>query len=242
MYVIQESVTATKIREVMVEILRSANKRMITAIGVIAALSFLSGCQTAYYRTMEKFGYEKRDILVKRVDNAREAQQEAKKQFESALQQFIAVTNFEGGNLQQQYERLKDEFEESEDKAKDVRKRIASVERVATDLFAEWKEELTQYKDQNLRRSSQRQLRDTQARYRQLIGAMKRAEKKIDPVLAAFRDRVLFLKHNLNARAIASLRNNRQAVESDIASLIRDMNKSIAEADRFIKDMSANRS
>lgn len=207
-------------------------------LAIIWFVAVVSGCQSVYYRTMEKLGYEKRDILVDRVGNAREAQQEAKKQFESALQQFIAVTNFKGGDLQEQYESLKDEFEESEEKAKDVRQRISSVERVATDLFREWEQELSQYQSQELRRRSQRQLRETQKRYRQLIGAMKRAEKKIDPVLSAFRDRVLFLKHNLNARAIASLRTDRAAVESDIGALIRDMNNSIAEADRFIKEMS----
>lgn len=46
---------------------------------------------------MEKLGFEKRDLLVSRV---REAQQDTKKQFESALQQFIAVTNFSGGALE----------------------------------------------------------------------------------------------------------------------------------------------
>lgn len=67
---------------------------------------------------------------------------------------------------------------------------------------------------------------------------MQRAEKKLDPVLAAYRDRVLFLKHNLNARAIASLRSERAKIEADIGALVADMNRSIAEADAFIKDMS----
>ena len=81
-----------------------------TASALLAAM-LLAGCQSVYYKTMEKFGYEKRDILVDRVDDAREAQQEAKKQFESALAQFIAVTNFSGGELERQYNKLKDEFE-----------------------------------------------------------------------------------------------------------------------------------
>ena len=68
--------------------------------------------------------------------------------------------------------------------------------------------------------------------------AMKKAETKIKPVLRAFNDRVLFLKHNLNAGAIASLRKQKKAVETDIKSLVADMNKSISEADRFIKAMS----
>jgi hypothetical protein len=67
---------------------------------------------------------------------------------------------------------------------------------------------------------------------------MKTAEKKIDPVLAAFNDRVLYLKHNLNANAIASLKTQRKSIETNIQALIKDMNKSIAEADKFLKSMS----
>jgi hypothetical protein len=211
-------------------------------MAVAMTLVMLGGCQTAYYGAMEKFGYEKRDILVKRVDNAREAQQDAKKQFESALAQFIAVTNFSGGELEKQYNMLKDEFDESETRANAVRKRIADVEQVAHDLFAEWEKELGQYTNPELRRNSRQQLESTRVRYQQLIAAMKRAEKKLDPVLNAFRDRVLYLKHNLNARAIASLRSERARVEADIAALVSDMNRSITEADRFIQEMSADKS
>ena len=187
---------------------------------------------------MEKFGYEKRDILVKRVENAREAQHEAREQFESALAQFIAVTDFSGGELERQYNKLKDAYDDSDARARQVRERIDEVERVAQDLFKEWAKELNEYTDAGLRRSSQRQLDATKARYQKLIAVMHRAEKKLDPVLNAFRDRVLYLKHNLNARAIASLRAQRAKVEADIGALIEDMNRSIQEADVFIREMS----
>ena len=217
-------------------------KQASSRIGLAVLTALCISCQTAYYGAMEKFGYEKRDILVSRVDNARDAQQEAKEQFEDALQQFIAVTNFSGGQLEEQYNTLKNEFEESEERAGDVRKRIGDVERVAADLFAEWSAELDEYANPEMRRASKRQLDATRTRCQKLIGVMKRAEKKLDPVLAAFRDRVLFLKHNLNARAIASLRGERAKVESDIGALIADMNRSIAEADAFIQEMSAGQS
>ncbi len=66
---------------------------------------------------------------------------------------------------------------------------------------------------------------------------MKRAEKKIDPVLLVFRDQVLFLKHNLNAQAIASLQGELVSIKTDVASLISEMEASIREADAFIKEM-----
>ena len=197
----------------------------------------ISGCQTAYYKTMEKFGYHKRDILADRVVEAKETQEEAKEQFKSALEKFSAVVNFKGGKLEDKYNQLNDEYEKSEEKAKDVSKRIESVEGVAEDLFEEWNTELAQYTNSTLRRSSEKQLKLTKKKYAQLIGAMKRAEKKIAPVLSAFRDQVLFLKHNLNAQAIASLQGELIAIESDVASLIREMEASINEADSFIQSI-----
>ena len=208
------------------------------AAGVLMLTALLLGaCSSAYYGAMEKLGYEKRDLLVDRVDDAREAQADAREQFESALEQFIATTGYEGGDLEAHYRRLKSEYDASVAEAENVRARIDKVEAVAEDLFAEWQRELDLYSDAALRRSSAARLRDTRGRYQQLIGAMHRAEAKIDPVLAAFRDRVLFLKHNLNAQAIASLRADRQRIETDIAALVREMNRSIEAADRFIQEM-----
>ena len=196
---------------------------------------FSLSCETTYYKTMEKFGYHKRDLMVERVEEARDAQKEAKEQFESALEKFSSVLKFEGGELEEKYEKLKAEYEKSESKAEAVADRIEAVEDVAEDLFDEWQDELSEYTSQSLRRSSERKLKKTRRQYSQLIKTMKRAEKKIDPVLSAFRDQVLYLKHNLNARAIASLRSELVSVEADVASLIKEMEASIAEADTFIR-------
>ena len=199
----------------------------------------LSGCQKAYYGTMEALGHPKRELLVKRVAGARDSQAEAKEQFESALEQFSSVLNFSGGELEEKYKQLNAEFERSETKAKKVKKRIGDVENVAEALFDEWAAELEEYSSDKLRRASERKLEQTRKRYTQLINAMHRAEEKTGPVLSAFRDQVLFLKHNLNARAIASLHDELANVEAEIGSLIKEMEVSIAEADKFISAMTA---
>jgi hypothetical protein len=204
---------------------------------VVTAIWLLPGCESAYYKTMETMGYHKRDIMVDRVSEARDAQEEAKEQFESALEKFSKVLGFKGGSLQEKYNQLKDEYEKSDAKAAAVRSRIAAVEDVAEDLFAEWQAELNQYTSSSLKQSSARKLRETQKKYAQLIGAMKRAEGKIDPVLSAFRDQVLYLKHNLNAQAIASLQSELTSIETDVARLIKEMETSIKEANAFISSM-----
>jgi hypothetical protein len=211
--------------------------RFARARAGLATTLLLAGCQTAYYKTMETFGYHKRDLLVERVKDARDDQQEVKEQFQSALEKFSAVTKFQGGKLEEKYRQLQREYDRSEEKARAVGKRLGEVEDVAAALFKEWERELGQYTSPALRQASERQLDQTRRHYDQLIGAMKRAEQRIQPVLLAFRDQVLFLKHNLNAQAIASLGGTATTIQTDISSLIADMNKSIAEADAFVKSL-----
>jgi hypothetical protein len=66
---------------------------------------------------------------------------------------------------------------------------------------------------------------------------MKRAEAKLEPVLRPMRDQVLFLKHNLNAKAIGALGDELTSVQMNVDALLRDMQSSIEEADRFIEAM-----
>jgi hypothetical protein len=70
-----------------------------------------------------------------------------------------------------------------------------------------------------------------------MLAAMRKAEKTMFPVLDVLRDQVLFLKHNLNARAIASIRTELGGVRRDVASLVKQMESSISEADQFISRM-----
>ena len=100
-----------------------------------------SGCQTAYYETMEKLGYHKRDLMVSDVKKARDAQQDAKEQFKSGLDRFTKTLNVQGGDLQDKYDVLNDEYQQSEKRAQAVRTRIASVEDVSEALFKEWNAE-----------------------------------------------------------------------------------------------------
>ena len=207
-------------------------------MGLLAALLAAAvGCSTMYYGAMEKFGQEKRDILVKRVGKARDAQQETQAVFKDALEQFGAVVKFDGGNLQKQYDKMSAELERCEGRAEDVRARIADVDRVAVDLFREWQAEAKQYQNAAYRRDSEAKLRDTRRNYDRMLGAMRNAESKIEPVLAVFRDQVLYLKHNLNARALASLQDESARIETDVNRLIQDLSAAIAEADRFIQTL-----
>jgi len=208
-------------------------------IALISVLT-LGACSTLYYEGLEKIGIPKRDVMVHRVEKARDTQEETKEQFKSALAQFTAVTNFRGGNLESAYTKLNDEYEASVSKAKEVRSRIEDIEDVSQALFAEWEQEITQYSNANFKRSSQDKLNTTKKHYQQLITSMKNAEAKIAPILTVFKDQVMFLKHNLNAQAISSLKGELGNIESDVSVLIAAMEKSINEANAFINTMEKN--
>ncbi len=212
---------------------------VILAVVVGGGLGLAGGCAGTTIAVKEKLGYAKREQLVDQVQDARDEQEEAREQFATTLEEFKALTGYDGGELEKVYNRLNRQLERSADAADDVRGRIRGIERVADALFSEWERELDEYQTASLRRASEEQLGATKERYGQLIRAMKDAEARMDPVLAAFNDQVLFLKHNLNARAIASLDSTVLELEGEVTRLIEEMNASIAEANAFIESMNA---
>lgn len=204
---------------------------------VTALVVILSACQSAYYGAAEQVGYYKRDIMVDRVEASREAQEAAEEQFQSALEQLSLLANFDGGDLEDIYENISDEYEDAEDAAEEVRSRIKAIEDVSAALFNEWQEEIEEYGSQRLKADSQAKMRETKKRYEGMIVVLHRSESKMDPVLSALKDNVLYLKHNLNARAVASLKVEFEAIEGDIDLLIQEMRKAIASSDEFIASM-----
>nr|WP_112479507.1 DUF2959 domain-containing protein [Vibrio variabilis] len=202
-------------------------------IGALA-VGGLVGCQSTYYSAMEQVGYHKRDIMVTRVEDAKESQQEAQEEFTSALEAVSALSGFDGGDLEKVYNDINDKYEDSEKAAEEVRDRISAVEDVSEALFEEWQAELEQYTSAKLRRSSEQKLKDTRASYQTMLKAMKRAEQKMTPVLNTLRDNTLYLKHNLNASAIGSLQGELISLENDIQVAISQMNAAIEESDKFI--------
>lgn len=194
----------------------------------------LAGCQSAYYNAMERVGVHKRDIMVDRVESVQDAQTDAKEQFESALAEFRSIIQIKDQDLAARYDRLNGEYEDSKAAAKSVTQRIDAVEDVSEALFDEWEDEIDLYSSANLKRQSAAKLSQTRQQYKGLIRSMRSAEARMEPVLRVFQDQVLFLKHNLNARAIDSLQGELGTIETDVAQLIREMEKSIAESEAFI--------
>ena len=209
----------------------------IAATAIVPVAIGAAACDRLYYSAMKKIGKEKRDILVSRVKEARASQAEAQTEFKSALERFQQIVQVDSSSLEDKYKKLNDELQDSEDRARKVKDRIDAVRNVSKDLFKEWNDELGKYSDRALRQESERELRETKRRTEALIASMARAHARVGPILQPLRDRVLFLKHNLNARALGALTRELGTVRTGVDELVADMQRSIAEADAFIADM-----
>jgi hypothetical protein len=214
----------------------SVGRAILVGVVLLGAASS-AGCDRLYYKAMKRVGFEKRDILVKRVKEARESQVKAQADLKTAMERLKEIVEIEGGDLDKTHDRLNQELQRSEDRARDVRDRVKGVRDVSRDLFKEWQDELGKYSDRTLRAESERELRETRRRTEALVARMEQVEKKIEPVLRPLRDRVLFLKHNLNARALGALSKELVAVSHDVDALLVDMQQAIGEADAYLKVM-----
>ncbi len=212
-----------------------------TSTAAAATLCFLAialgGCASAKYSALEKVGIHKRDILVDRVEDARDSQSETREHLVSAYEELSALIGHDGGELEKQYKRLDKDVERARDATDELDDRLKSIDRVSEDLFEEWESELELYSSQALRNEQAKKLAESRKQFKHMRDRMQVARNRVDPVMAVLNDNVLYLKHSLNAQAVAALRGEAASLEGDVEALIRDMQIAIDEADAFISKM-----
>ena len=197
----------------------------------------LTGCASVQYSALEKVGIHKRDILVDRVEDARDAQADTREQLVSAYEELSELVGYEGGELESKYNRLNKEVERSRNETDELDEHLADIDRVSEDLFDEWESELDLYSSAALRSDQEKKLAQARRQFSMMRERMQTARDRVDPVLAVLTDNVLFLKHSLNAQALAALRGQASLLESKVDALIKDMQLAIDEADEFIGRM-----
>ena len=220
----------TKIIPLIPSILKK-KRSWVILLALFGAGYFVTGNLSSGIDWMWK---EPREVLVDRVEEARDSQQAAAEQFRDALTEFKAVVDLPESDLERQYNKLNAAHKRSQAAADHINKRVDRVVDASNRLLDEWSAELDDYNDPALRRIAEQQFDQTREHATRLIGSMRQIEDRMQPVLASFQDQVLYLKHNLNLSAIAALDGEATIIESNVDILIADMNRSIAEADAFI--------
>lgn len=212
-------------------------KKKSTWLGVGIAILLAYLATGSLLPTVDWLWKEPRELLVDRVEAARDSQQEGAEQFRDALSEFKAVVDLPDSDLERQYTRIDKAYQRSQDAADEIHTRVDRVVAASNRLLKEWRTELDDYNDPSLRRLAEAQFDETRVKAEQLIASMRKIESRMQPVLTSFRDQVLYLKHNLNLSAIAALEGEAIVIAGDVDTLIADMNRAIAEADAFIRSM-----
>ena len=214
--------------------------RRTICIPLIVVTLLLVGCESAYYKAMRTLGKEKRDILVQRIKDAKNDQDQTRQKLQTTMESFQALTGFQGGSLEKSYQRLNSDYESASSQAAKLHDKIQSIDQVSNDLFKEWQGEISAMDNGKLKSQDTIMLRNAKTRQATYMRAMRRTEDQITPVLKAFHDQVLFLKHNLNARAIGSLKSTSAGLQSDVAGLVQSIDASSQEADKLISSLAAS--
>lgn len=211
--------------------------RLTRLAAVALALVGAGGCSTTYHAAMEQLGWAKRDILVDRLQGARNSQDDAKTAFADALQRLRAVAAVQGGALEHEYAASRSAYDEASQGADEARTRVAAVPPAAGALFTEWRGELAEITDARLRARSQERYQAAQRRYDRVLAAMQRADAAMTPVLATLQDQVLLLQHTRTPETVAGLRSALTAIAADVDTLAIALENAIAEADQFITQL-----
>ena len=209
------------------------------AATMLLPLTLAAGCTRTYYKAMSTFGKEKRDILVSRVKDSKKEQQQAKEQIKTTMEKFQELTGFQGGSLEKNYKELNGQYEKAADSAKKLHERIDSIDQVSSDLFKEWQKEIDGMENRKLKQQSVDMLRQSRLQEAGYIKSMRLTESRMTPVIAAFHDQVTFLKHNLNARAIGSLKGTTTKMSTDVDVLLTQLDGSMAQADALINSLNS---
>jgi hypothetical protein len=212
---------------------RHSSHAALWFVGVL----LLVGCRSLYYAAYEKFGVEKRHLLRSNVEKVQKEQATTAAEFKDVLTRIKELSGFDGGKLEKAYRKLSGDYEDCVARADGLRDRIANVNRIGADMFAEWERETGQISNAGLRATSEKSLREARQRFSVLQGTMAQAETRLGPVLTQVHDYVLALKHQLNAQAVGALQGEVGNIERDVTQLLNDMDRSIREAQSFLSQL-----
>ena len=202
----------------------------------IAISTALVGCKSTYYEAAETVGYERREMLTDRMQDARDSQVAAKQQLQTALYTLRRVGSVPEEEVADLHHDLETEVDRTDEQIEDLHEDIASVESVAQAMFDDWEDDLAKYESEDLRSRSRQELQETRQSYRELIGSLRETEQKLQSVIPPMKDQVLSIEHAMKAGRAPEKSDDLEEVREKISTLIEDLDDSIDRTQRFIDE------
>jgi hypothetical protein len=158
--------------------------------------------------------------LVERVERVSAELDASKATMLAAIQKLQAVTAPEfQGDAVLAHKELENTLDDSDDQAKALRKSIDKMRAAAEPVFEQWTKDLEAYSNPEMRARSQQRLAAARERYDSVVAAVEPVLVEYETVNQTLHDHLLFLSHDMNPAAVATIQDDVRSVAKQAAGL-----------------------
>jgi ATP-dependent exoDNAse (exonuclease V) beta subunit len=174
---------------------------MYIVIALVAAVAALRATPAA-----AQAGPDQTTKFLKTIEGTVKAIGESRTQLQKTMVTYNSITEMTAKDLKSAYKDLNKDVADSEKKVAEGRPKVDEMNTEAASYFSAWKASAAAISDPGLRKRSEERLADAQVRFDKISAAGKDARQSFDTLMKDAKDQSTFLGHDLNAKAITSLK------------------------------------
>jgi hypothetical protein len=176
-------------------------RRAATIVGSLAIVA-----ATTVGITAQDEGVKLIQELIKTAKAEVQSIDSAKLQLQKTMDAYNAVMAPEVKDRREAYKQLQKEMANTEKRRADVSTRSTKMNAEADKLFKSWQESTASIQSPDLRKRSEDRLKKTQDRFAELRQTGQNASSLYESFMKTMQDQVVYLGHDLNPGAVASLK------------------------------------
>jgi hypothetical protein len=174
------------------------------AATVFASLAFVAATTVGVAAQDE--GVKQIQELIKTAKAEVQSIDTAKLQLQKTMDAYNAVMAPEVKDRRDAYKQLQKEMANTDKRRADVSTRSTKMNAEADKLFKSWEESTARIQSPDLRKRSEDRLKKTQDRFAELRQTGQNASSQYESFMKTMQDQVVYLGHDLNPGAVASLK------------------------------------
>lgn len=200
---------------------------------VLCALALAAGCAGPSERSES---VEQVDELLTRIERVQAETAVAKDAVHAALDELCRIVSpgFQG-DAAAEFAKFIAASERSEEQGETLRDVTEPMQEAASDVFQRWTKDMEAFGNSRLRQRSQTRLDETRTRFQGIVGATQAAQISLDAFHDDMRDLALFLRHDLNSAAVASIRTDVRALNEQIRDVDTRFDATVAAARAYVE-------
>lgn len=212
--------------------------RFVFVLCVVLGLGAAVGCQRAYYDAMEAMGTEKREILVDRTEDLRDALYAVRSEYSVAVERLATIVQPDALDAEQRFSQAEVLVDACRERSDTLQSALEQTDDIANTLFEDWIVMTREQADAGMRDASQKRLDDLRTSYRAMMRPARSAADRVLPVLRTFEAHVQHLKLHMDDASAATVRAELDRVQPDVTALMGQLEEAVQGTNSFLHTMS----